>query len=521
MVLHSPYNLVDEVNRDLFEEGSISIDDILENNLDMSQDDELDETGEEKLNVTAGNNANTDSRRNDLDMDQAFETMQDEFKDDGEEGPSQKFITDGIIEFSLYVYLNRLRKNTLSSYEEKVMDTESDFNRIDNLFSTVEKLSIFNKNFTGFRKRKYMTLFSYSQGTILGTNKNLKQRYSLHSPELALYSILMSEKYEHVKIIGDYEYNFDKKEFLGKAHTIKRILDYDMFNLSYYSPFTFSSFYNKNNKFAQKFYPKDLSIRAEPHLSDCYYSPCLMANPIVKKEEWSKLLEQNDQEQMNLYVVVMANIKNSFSLISFYMMKKGLFRFTDDPLVFDLKESKLVKRTPKDLLDMKTLSSKIEKLIELYFSKASYLNAFRGMESQNPTKTDFERNQDKIGEFCFFLNDLAQGNYKVLSETRNIFSNNVQLSKYQKIYEAILRLHHLSKKYDAKNLQESLSVLAPYLTSDKNKLFLIVDYILNVRESGSGSVNIAAIGKDLDFQNNQISDLLFLFNKNKKTILNW
>lgn len=37
----------------------------------------------------------------------------------------------------------------------------------------------------------------------------------------------------------------------------------------------------------------------------------------------------------------------------------------------------------------------------------------------------------------------------------------------------------------------------------------------------SANTRIAAIGKDLDFQNNQISELLFLFNKNKKTILNW
>jgi hypothetical protein len=521
IVFHSPYNLEEEVNRELLDEGSISYDDIIENNLDMSQDDENEEDGEEKLNITTGNQANTDSRRNDLDIDTGFNQKPDEFKQDGEDGPSQKFTGDGIIEFCLYVYLIRLRKNSFNNYEEKVLDNESDFNRIDSLFSTVEKISIFNKNFNGFRKRKYMTLFSYSQGTILGTNKNLKQKYSLYAPELALYSTLMSEKYEKVKIIGDYEYNFDKKEFLGKLHTLKRILDHDMFNICYYSPFNFSSFYNYHNKFSQKYYPKDIVPRQDPHHSDCYFSPGLMPNSILKKEEWSRLLKDQDQDKMNLYLVIMSNMRNSFSLISFFMIKKGMFSFTEDPLVWDLKTNKLVRRVPKPLVDHKTLMSKIDKLIEVYFSKTSYLNAYKGMDSQTPSKTDFERNQERISEFCFFLNDLAQGNYKVLSETRNIFSNNVQYSMYQKIYEAILRLHQLSKKYDQKILLESLSVLAPYLNSDKNKLFMIVDYIMNPRETTASSQNIAAIGKDLDFQNNQIGELLFLFNKNKKTIINW
>ena len=90
----------------------------------------------------------------------------------------------------------------------------------------------------------------------------------------------------------------------------------------------------------------------------------------------------------------------------------------------------------------------------------------------------------------------------------------------------MLRLHHLAKNYSERGLRESLETLSPYLSSDKHKLYVVVDYVLNCRKQQScrfvsDSANFANIGKDLDFQNNQIGDLLFLFNNNKNTILTW
>ena len=482
---HSPFTSADELARDVFDEGSVdSYNDIIENNLDISQEDEIDEDLGEKVVSQAGEEAEEDILKMEEEDTPEYQNIQEDVHIEEDKGTSQKFITDGIMEFCLYVYLIRLRKNTHNNYEEKIMDIDNDFNRIDNMFSTVEKLSVFNKNFSGFRKRKYMTLFSYSQGTIIGASKNHKQRYSLYAPELTLYANLMADKYEKVRVSGDYEYNFDKKEFIGRMHAIKRVLDYDMFNLSFYSPFTFTSFYNKNNQFKDKMYPSDTPTRTDPHQGDIYFSPCLMRRPAIKKEEWAQLA--TDRDNMAVYTSLLANIRPSLSLLSFFMIKKNLFAFTEDPLTWDFTTNRLRRRpNPKELTDPKTLNQKIDRLREQFFTKSAYTHSIKEMDVQAPTKTEFERNQERLAEYCFFLNDLAQGNYKVLSETRNIFSNNVHYTKYQSVYEAILRLHHLSKKYDAKNLQESLTVLAPYLTSDKNKLFIIVDYIMNTRDSAS------------------------------------
>ena len=126
------------------------------------------------------------------------------------------------------------------------------------------------------------------------------------------------------------------------------------------------------------------------------------------------------------------------------------------------------------------------------------------------------------------LNDLALGYFKVLNETQNVLSNDPQYSKYQHIYEAILKLQHISKLYDQKILKESLESLSPYLASDRIKLHSIVDYILNTgsskSESGNQSlmsVSKSNIVKELEFQNFQMSELKFLFHGNKSGIGKW
>ena len=458
-----------------------------------------------------------DSEPADLEQEVQNEFSPNEFRGAGNKTPPGKFYSDGIIEFCLYVNLMRLKRNSLSPYEEKVKEIESDFARIDSLFSIVEKISVFNKNFSGFRKMKYMTLFSFSQGMIQGTQKNLKYKYSLYSPEFALHSSLAAEKYyKACNVEGDFEYPFDKKEFLGMMHTLKRVLDYDSFQINLLSPFLFHSF---NLKKLHSNLPSGVTISTNYMANELYYGPCFLKAPLTTAKDLNEF--RTDSSKLPLHNILKSNFTTSPTYISFFMLKLNMYTFTHDPFVWreDLGRLEAVPN-PQSFVSDSELMARVEKLKNVYFVKLPGQSQpeTEDKELPVPTKSEFEKNLEKFIPCCFFLNDLAIGHYKVLSETRNIFSNMVQYSKYQKIYEAILRLHHLAKNYSEKSLKESLDILAPHLSSDRHKITAIIDYILNTKKS---SPNFGTIGKDLDFQNNQISELLFLFNNNKTTILTW
>ena len=363
------------------------------------------------------------------------------------------FVSDGIIDFCLYASLAKLRRNTFRIFEEKVHDADQDMSKIDSLFNIAEKASFFTKNFSGFRKKKYMTLFSFSQGMVIDPAKSKKMKYSLYSPELALYSSTMAEKlYSAVAVEQDLEFDFDPKEFLGKLHMVKDMISYDVVNLSIYSPFNYSSF--DIEEISQR---KTGRVVLEPSPEDVYLSQFMMRLRVSSKEDLARLA--NDSRYVPLVSVISSDLFDP-TTVSFYMLYLNMYSLP----------------CPPDLLE-----KKIEECVRLYFSKSNNFKESLA-DLENVPRSEFEINLKRFIPCNFFLNDLALGDFRVLSETRNTFSNTVQYSKYQKIYEAILKLHHLGISYSETVLCESMKVLSPYLASDSSKLIILVDYILNTKK---------------------------------------
>eukprot|EP01019_Chilodonella_uncinata_P007131 GABU01009126.1.p1 GENE.GABU01009126.1~~GABU01009126.1.p1 ORF type:complete len:156 (+),score=43.51 GABU01009126.1:41-469(+) len=122
-------------------------------------------------------------------------------------------------------------------------NSEQDFKKIDMLFNTLEKIAMFNnRSFGGFRKSKYMTMFSFSMGNILEWQKRNRCKYSLYSPELHMLSLAEASEYSLCDLNTEMDFSFDIKDFLGRAHMIKRVVEYDVLHLCYMSPFSFYSF---------------------------------------------------------------------------------------------------------------------------------------------------------------------------------------------------------------------------------------------------------------------------------------
>lgn len=93
---------------------------------------------------------------------------------------------------------------------------------------------------------------------------------------------------------------------------------------------------------------------------------------------------------------------------------------------------------------------------------------------------------ESIKKHCYFLNDLALGFIPVLSGTKNLFTDNVFLSKHQRIYTSFLKLHNLNQVQREGRLQESkerqlnscLVQLSRHLNSNNQILKHILIFVL-------------------------------------------
>lgn len=77
----------------------------------------------------------------------------------------------------------------------------------------------------------------------------------------------------------------------------------------------------------------------------------------------------------------------------------------------------------------------------------------------------------ELKKHCDFLNDIAIGKYSVISETRNLFTEDLGLSGNQKIYESLLTLLSCyRRKFRHDQFKEALSILAPCCKSNMGNL---------------------------------------------------
>jgi hypothetical protein len=96
---------------------------------------------------------------------------------------------------------------------------------------------------------------------------------------------------------------------------------------------------------------------------------------------------------------------------------------------------------------------------------------------------------------------LALGKYTVLSETKNIFSEDIDLATNQKIYESILFLHNCKKTFSRNTMTVALKRLSPYLTSNIYNLNSILEFVISPNEDTDHELINANLFKELGLKN--------------------
>jgi hypothetical protein len=379
-----------------------------------------------------------------------------EFKeDDAQEGVEKSdYVSNGIMDFCLYNLISRLKQGKLLKFEEKERHTESDQKKIDALFTLIEKLSFFTRNFSGFRKNKYSRLFSFSQGMIIGSDYPLRQKHSLYSPELLIHAQLHANKYNNAVIQENVDFPFEVKEFLGKAHMVKDLVEYDLANPNYYSPFG-------NISFDLDHFCKVREVPRVPEgpsaLHDCYYSPFLMKSPFSKVQELKRLASTSSQ--IHIFKLLTSPLKNiNPEYLVFLLIEQGFYSLS---------------------LETDECQQVCRQVFLNFFGQNLNLTS----KITESYKSNFDLKLEGMQDQLFFLHDMAVGLYQVLPETKNLFSENPLLSKNMKIYLSILKLHGTFNKFSEWTLLESLEILSPYLASDKEKIRVIIDYVRNSKKN--------------------------------------
>ena len=73
----------------------------------------------------------------------------------------------------------------------------------------------------------------------------------------------------------------------------------------------------------------------------------------------------------------------------------------------------------------------------------------------------------------------------MLSETKNIFTDDNDLAMYQKIYESILHLHSSKKRFNSALLKDCLKTLSPHLSSNVQNLHSILEFVIEPSKAKS------------------------------------
>lgn len=113
-----------------------------------------------------------------------------------------------------------------------------------------------------------------------------------------------------------------------------------------------------------------------------------------------------------------------------------------------------------ELFNIETEKKEIRELQLEYFN-VDYLTKMMRYESPQLIEK-----LDQIRNICYFLNDMSLGFYNTISETKNIFTQNRELSKHKKLYIAFLNLHNLGQRYDPGLVDSSIDKLSPYMQSN-------------------------------------------------------
>ena len=375
----------------------------------------------------------------------------------------------------VYILLDRLRGYQKLSSEEKFEKKKVILFKSNILFGIIEKALYFYSAGASFRKYKYFREFNLSIGIEMKTKLSLRFAGSLFMPELQAYQNMLGQK------LGA-DWNKSKTSELDtiliKCLLIKNVFENDeeyFPNKGIFAQFCYNYADEKSGPLVS-----DNLINLGLPKFDCAKF-CAGQNLEVLEDEITPL-----REYYTLQFVARPEFRNIrsderlrkiSSIIPKYLEKDSVEL---DPTYTSVKLLKdkyyEIEGEPGDD-PWKTIT-------EMYLPKytqsstSKFELAKRDQQQMNDVPALSSKGLDMKENNIKFLNDISLGKYSVLSETKNIFTEQIELANHQKIYEAILHLHSAKRMTEWRRLITSLRILAPHLTSNVYNLNSVLEFVV-------------------------------------------
>jgi hypothetical protein len=396
---------------------------------------------------------------------------------------------------SVYILLKRLRQyQQLSSFSKSEKFSEIVY-KSNILFGVLEKALFFVSAGNSFRKYMYFAQFTFSIGIRLPSKSYAKFAASLFMPELFQWSQELNSRYSFsyiskAKMIMEV-YENDRKYFPNKGFFTQYC--YDKHNESHLI----------NNVINMAMEKIDISIITMPRslimrendeqLAVDYYTLQFLADPLYESlwsEERTKFItnfvfSRGKEEQMQ---------RND---------PRGKEETNRDPALLSMR---LIIHKYYSKLKGSMHQDAVVSLTESYFSKK--LQPREGSDGKDIGTIKFT-SLKFYNPHLKFLNDLALGTYSVLSETKNIFTEHIDLANHQKIYEAILHLHSCRRNFSKSLLKSSLTTLSQYLTSNLHNLYSVLEFVIEPNHNGNADVGFYLF-RELGLRNQSFFHLFLL-----------
>ena len=387
----------------------------------------------------------------------------------------------------IYILLDRLRSYQNLSSDDKLEKVNEITNKSNILFGILEKalfMSNLNSGYT-FRKFNYLREFCLTIGVKLPENSWLDYSASLFSPEISVYKNGVSSD---ISSNADHDPTkqtlFDPNIVLVKSIVIKDVYKND---LNYYPNRGIFSLYCYEPNSSQGFVNDRINLAiGKAELNIVHAAKRAATSGTVKSSGMASFYvfhflstrkpdQSSEREELFKDYIQEERIRDPSSL-SIYLLDKDYY---DTQLMKNERdkerERSKIKNKSKESSNA-YISQPFKKLREEFFS--DFLSGDSESKKEWRRKTRDNNNELLKESTIKFLNDIALNKYSVLSETKNIFTEHIELATYQKIYESILHLHSSKRIFDRQVLLTSLKTLSPYLSSNIYNLNSVLEFVV-------------------------------------------
>ena len=419
----------------------------------------------EGLGESFHNTSNNEADFNDVDIDDQYSLDEESERPNLDTGnikiglsdSSEKFEDDpglGVKWFGLpvYVMLGKLRKY-LNMFAYDKDDKYEEILYISNsLFGVLEKNLFFVKAGKAFRKYMYLSQFNFSMGVRMRTKSTTKFVGSLFMPEVYIYTQSLCQKY--------FPSN-ESEERVIKCKVIKDIFENDR------------NFFPNIGIFTQ--FVHDETKPDSQIVDNCINLGVKKMDLSLVTQMQSKLSKrEKDSNLMQEYYTLCFMADEKYKDVNSGLRSKFISKAMGG------KNGKEEQNKDPTLVSIFLLSNKfygdqrdedVTMITEFYIDKKNGKTEKEGQPGAN-------RNLKLDALNIQLLNDLALGKYSVLTESKNIFTEHIELATYQKIYESILHLHSSKRSYSKSVLIESLNTLSSYLSSNILNLNSVLEFVV-------------------------------------------